>query len=1171
MSGVPLSLSFTASSTGPLKMHSSAYTFNGRLRGPPQLHLAPDRARSIQDTMAEVQRQRKERELENRRSLAIAKLQRWLRGRLARLRLVGLLQEAVSSPLPEGFASMADLDHVVAQCLLRASLSPAPLKTAYFEKAVSVMANAELTPEERLPQPTSGGCAASHPACSGAPRPATRSKDDVLLLLMTSIDPSATTTHRSSAIPSLVPQVAPRPITPMLWSRIKRLVCAVQVIPVTTPSSSTSSSASAWLLNVALDRLERRIAEDATATITAAPPSAAVDWGSEVLSLWRPEHAQALYFCSSAVFEWLLTELLRGTSVGTEVAENGTSRNDAVAPLGSHLFISNVDAFMLRAMERCSKGAADVDALMRLFSRVLIMDDTFGVEHVEEPASWAHQTLSVLARLMSHIVSLPNRSEVVPLRATVTFCRALCDSAMTARGSDTPGSACDASASRAKLTFWLSTMNRLGSDALFQCVASKLFAGPYQKRLRAAACDNTGRSLTALEDYASIYAIPYFFLVDRELVTQGVDHFQIIAGLTFARQTTTPFFCDAWTRLTQPDAIAAADAARSDLDGLAGSVPLPRSSNSLCRWLRRMPRTVRLTCRCLELALAVIPIKQLAMSPQKLLFLCEVLRDMTADYYLYGPWGGLSQQGEPRDLQRGIQKVLDRLHVADELDQIMSSVWFCKIPHASMHIRSIGPDVWKECDEAMAVFRNSAENASDSDDEAPAAETVRSGATASLRTSTTALATTRPTGGSAPAGPNPPVRLLALIRECPLVVPLEVRIIIFSSLLSSLPHSGGFFDRQRVRVSRNDAFGSAFEAMGDWPASRFSEDFNFTFTSAEGAPEAGHGRGVMREAVAFICEQGFDPARGRFSATDDEHLLFPKPFPDHYIGSNHAQQFRFLGRMLGVAMKMGVLIDAPVAPFCCNAILGRRNTLNHLRQLDAMLHQSLMTLLTIDVEDLDLSFTTTVDILGDHVDIPLIPNGGKVAVTRSNVVTYVQLMAHFRLNEQIRIQCRSLWHGLSDVVNPQWLSFFDGAELRTLIQGSDANHPLDVEDWIRNSVVEQSRIAESAAHGGASSAAGERPPPAIDHFWQAVRSFTPAQQRALLRFVTSSSRAPLLGFAHMSPRFTISLMPVDATESALPSAATCFCLLKLPAYSTYARMREKVLLAVTEAVTFATA
>jgi hypothetical protein len=40
-------------------------------------------------------------------------------------------------------------------------------------------------------------------------------------------------------------------------------------------------------------------------------------------------------------------------------------------------------------------------------------------------------------------------------------------------------------------------------------------------------------------------------------------------------------------------------------------------------------------------------------------------------------------------------------------------------------------------------------------------------------------------------------------------------------------------------------------------------------------------------------------------------------------------------------------------------------------------------------------------------------------------------------------------------------------------------------------------------------------------FWEVVEEMTAAQRSALLRFVTSSSRAPLGGFQHLNPPFTL--------------------------------------------------
>ena len=97
-------------------------------------------------------------------------------------------------------------------------------------------------------------------------------------------------------------------------------------------------------------------------------------------------------------------------------------------------------------------------------------------------------------------------------------------------------------------------------------------------------------------------------------------------------------------------------------------------------------------------------------------------------------------------------------------------------------------------------------------------------------------------------------------------------------------------------------------------------------------------------------------------------------------------------------------------------------------------------------------------------------------------------------------------------------------------------------------------------------------------FWEAVSGYTPAERRALLKFVTSSSRPPVQGFKHLHPPFTIHKVNCEAPSvfsfiggsdvDRLPSASTCFNVLKLPNYKRSATMRDKVKYAVTSGAGF---
>ena len=121
---------------------------------------------------------------------------------------------------------------------------------------------------------------------------------------------------------------------------------------------------------------------------------------------------------------------------------------------------------------------------------------------------------------------------------------------------------------------------------------------------------------------------------------------------------------------------------------------------------------------------------------------------------------------------------------------------------------------------------------------------------------------------------------------------------------------------------------------------------------------------------------------------------------------------------------------------------------------------------------------------------------------------------------------------------------FSSKELSTLISG--AEHEISVSDL----------QAHTNYSGGY-----EMNHPTITAFWQVVAGFDEEQKRSLLKFVTSCSRPPLLGFKvtflsliflhitliilqDLDPPFCI--QNAGAEQDRLPTASTCMNLLKLP-------------------------
>ena len=85
--------------------------------------------------------------------------------------------------------------------------------------------------------------------------------------------------------------------------------------------------------------------------------------------------------------------------------------------------------------------------------------------------------------------------------------------------------------------------------------------------------------------------------------------------------------------------------------------------------------------------------------------------------------------------------------------------------------------------------------------------------------------------------------------------------------------------------------------------------------------------------------------------------------------------------------------------------------------------------------------------------------------------------------------------GLSDVIDLDWLRMFSYRELQTLISGAD--HEINIDD-----------LEQNTKYGNGFTETHET----IVTFWTVVKSFNEEQKRKLLKFVTSCSRPPLLGF-----------------------------------------------------------
>ena len=77
--------------------------------------------------------------------------------------------------------------------------------------------------------------------------------------------------------------------------------------------------------------------------------------------------------------------------------------------------------------------------------------------------------------------------------------------------------------------------------------------------------------------------------------------------------------------------------------------------------------------------------------------------------------------------------------------------------------------------------------------------------------------------------------------------------------------------------------------------------------------------------------------------------------------------------------------------------------------------------------------------VGNHEIVDLIPNGQNILVTNQNVIQYVHLMAHFKLNIQIAQQSSAFLLGFRDLVPAEFIRMFNQKEMQMLIGGSQSS------------------------------------------------------------------------------------------------------------------------------------
>uniref|UniRef100_A0A8V0X046 HECT-type E3 ubiquitin transferase n=1 Tax=Gallus gallus TaxID=9031 RepID=A0A8V0X046_CHICK len=277
--------------------------------------------------------------------------------------------------------------------------------------------------------------------------------------------------------------------------------------------------------------------------------------------------------------------------------------------------------------------------------------------------------------------------------------------------------------------------------------------------------------------------------------------------------------------------------------------------------------------------------------------------------------------------------------------------------------------------------------------------------------------------------------------------------------------------------------------------------------------------GLLREWYMIISREMFNPMYALFRTSPGDRVTYTIN-PSSHCNPNHLSYFKFVGRIVAKAVYDNRLLewDVELNRSVQNpVVLGCRTRLWGVQEFGVC-----------EVRDLK-------------------PNGANVLVTEENKKEYVHLVCQMRMTGERR-QLAAFLEGFYEIIPKRLISIFTEQELELLISGLPT---IDIDDLKANT--------EYHKYQGNSIQ--------IQWFWRALRSFDQADRAKFLQFVTGTSKVPLQGFAALEGMNGIQKFQIhrdDRSTDRLPSAHTCFNQLDLPAYESYEKLRQMLLLAIQE-------
>lgn len=328
-----------------------------------------------------------------------------------------------------------------------------------------------------------------------------------------------------------------------------------------------------------------------------------------------------------------------------------------------------------------------------------------------------------------------------------------------------------------------------------------------------------------------------------------------------------------------------------------------------------------------------------------------------------------------------------------------------------------------------------------------------------------------------------------------------------------------------ITVNRETVYRDSIEIFKKMNALNARKQLRTTFKNEEGVDSGG----IRKEYFQLLSQEIKEDGR-LFEHTENRIWIRPH--------EGDEGEYEAIGRIIAIALYNNVVLNIPFPSLFFKKLLGRRPTLDDLREISTGIATSLRNLRRLskdEINGLDLRFVAEHNVDGTTRTYPLVKNGKNIRLTSENMRLFIEKYIEFHTDTLVKPQFEAIRKGFYSIIDKDKMMYLDPKELEKIMMGSNT---FDIK-----------AIRSSTTYSGF-----KEDSPIIIHFWEIFEGFNRKKRKKLLQFITGNDRIPVSGPASLK----LVIMRNGCDTDRLPSSQTCFNTLLLPEYSSKSKLEKKL-------------